>query len=378
MRMADWLTYTDIEHLKQMNRYYGCQSRGSHSKRDLICSLLQMMGKKNYIKEMILKLTTAEKLFLEQVVLDQSPSFTMEELLAKGRAALRGEEGEPRKLIVSALKRGWLFPGYSHQTQYLYHVPSDMRDRVLDILAEPYRNSRDVRKTPPSFYRDESGQIVADLYHFLDFLAKEIVRVTASGSMYKQQQKQLFKTFYIEEKPLEHKGPRFGFGRCYHLYPDRFAFLYDYAFYQGYFIESEEGYLCLTDAGSGKLRSKEDQGKQMLRFWLRLYRKPIPHLPMVVRWITLLGYPGWICTEAVYQAVEPWLSPYFYETKESLFQKIVQMLVHLGVLALGWDEETSYVSLTASGIKWLRGIVAFREQAIEDGFIKEGSEAGNQ
>ncbi|MGA9175028.1 MAG: hypothetical protein WBZ33_13780 [Thermoactinomyces sp.] len=377
MRMADWLTYADIEHLKQMNRYYGCQSQVSHSKRDLICSLLQIMGKKNYMKEIILNLPPAERHFLEQVVLDQSASFTMEELFAKGRAALRGEEGEPRTLIVSALKRGWLFPGYSHQTQYLYHVPSDTRNQVMEILAEPYRRRENVLETPPSFYRDESGQMVADLYHFLDFLGKEIVRITASGSMYKQQQKQLFKTFFIEEKPLEHKGPRFGFGRCYHLYPDRFSFLYDYAFYQGYFIEDEEGYLCLTDTGSGKLKTKEDQGKQMLRFWLRLYRKPIPHLPMVVRWFTLLGHPGWIRTETVYQAVEPWLSHYFYETKESLFQKVMQMLVHLGVLTIGWEEEDAYVSLTASGIKWLRGIAAFREQPIEDGFIKEGYKAGN-
>jgi hypothetical protein len=55
----------------------------------------------------------------------------------------------------------------------------------------------------------------------------------------------------------------------------------------------------------------------------------------------------------------------------------MQMLVHLGVLTIGWEEEDAYVSLTSSGIKWLRGIVAFREQAIEDGFIKEGYKAGN-
>jgi hypothetical protein len=110
----------------------------------------------------------------------------------------------------------------------------------------------------------------------------------------------------------------------------------------------------------------------MVRFWIRLYRKPIPHLPIITRWIATLGHPQWVRAEAAYQAVEPWLSPYFYETKESLFQKVIQMLVHLGVLALGMEDGHKYITLTESGIKWLHGIVAFREQAIEDGFVKNG------
>lgn len=370
MRMADWLTYTDIEQLKQLNRYYGCVS-DHHSKHDLICSLLRQMGKKSRLKRMMEELTPAEHRFLQLIVLEPSPSYTMEELLAKGRAALNGTEGEPRFFIVEAMKKGWLFPGYSHRTQYLYHIPSDTRKQMLELFTEPYRAEQQALTEEPAFYRNEENQCIADLYHFLDFIRKEVVRLTHDGSIYKQQQKQLFKSFHIPEEPINQKGPRFGFGRRYHSYPDRFSLLYDYAYYKGYLIEEEEGTLRLTDSGLGKLIHKDIQeGKQLYRFWIRLYQKPIPHLPILIRWIGLLAYPGWVSKELVYQAAGEWLSPFYYETAQSLFGKILQMMLHLGVLKVGTENEQHFLTLTETGIKWMHGVSAFREQTIEEEFMK--------
>ncbi|MBA4496058.1 hypothetical protein ACFO25_16645 [Paenactinomyces guangxiensis] len=373
MRMADWLTYTDIDQLKQLNRYYGCDSN-HHSKHDLICSLLRQMGKKSQLKRMMEELPPETKRFLQLIVLDTSMSYTMEELLAKGRAALNGANGEPRTLIVEAMKRGWLFSGYSHRTQYLYHMPSDTKEQMIQLLIEPFRDPLRILRETPGFYRDEEKQMLEDLHHFLNFIGREVVRVTNDGSIYKQQQRQLFKSFHIPEEPICQKGPRFGFGRKYHLYPDRFSLLYDYAFYKGYFIEEEEGYLSLTESGFGKIKHKDIQeAKDLYRFWIRLYRRPIPHLPMIIRLIGLLSYPGWIPAELVYEAVGEWISPYYYETEQSLFQRIIQMMLHLGVLRTGIEGEQHYLTLTESGLKWMQGISAFREQVIEDGFIKTSS-----
>jgi hypothetical protein len=372
VRIADWLTYADIEQLKQLTRFYGCQTNNQHSKNDLICALLQQFGKKNQLRSQISTLSQAEQRFLQLLVFDQSPAYTFEELLAKGRAALDGTDGEPRSLVVGALKRGWLFPGYSHRTQYLYHLPSDLGKQMCDIFLEPYVQPHFRLMSKPSFYRDEQGQMMDDLRLFLDILGKEDIRLTVDGSIYKQQQKYILQKMAIEEKPITEKGPRFGFGRRYHQYPDRFSFLYDYAFYQGYIIEDREGYLRLNVEKSGKTNQQEEVGKEMVRFFIRLYRKPIPHLPIILRWISSLCHPGWMMTEVVYQAVDPWLAPYYYETKESLFDKVVRMLVHLGVLREGVDGEVHYLSLTPMGAKWLRGITAFREKVIEDRFLKLG------
>ncbi|MFC7442113.1 hypothetical protein [Laceyella putida] len=372
MRIADWLTYTDIEQLKQLTRFYGCQSHNQHSKNELICSLLQQLGKKNHLCDQIRSLTRAEQRFLQLLVFDQSPAYTFEELLGKGRAALDGAEGEPRSLVVSALKRGWLFPGYSHRTQYLYHLPSDLSKQIREIFVEPFLQPHFQLMSKPSFYRDEQGQMMADLHCFLDFLNKEVIRLTVDGAIYKQQQKQIYQLMAVEEKPIASKEPRFGFGRRYHQYPDRFSFLYDYAFYNRYFVEDQEGYLRLNVEWSGNISKQEDEGKKMVRFFIRLYRKPIPHLPIILRWIATLCHPGWMMAEVVYQAIEPWLIPYYYETKESLFEKVTRMLVHLGVLRAGVDGDTHYLSLTPIGAKWLHGITAFREKVIEDQFLKLG------
>jgi hypothetical protein len=377
VRIAEWLTYADIEHLRKLNRYYGMDGEKKHSKHELICSLLQVMGKKPVLRRSMETLEEEERRFLELLVMDPGPSYTMEELMAKAGAAANGKKGNHRDLVVGAISRGWLFPGYSHRTQYLYHMPSDLRLRVLDLLVEPYRNSGDVRLQPPEVYRDEQGQLSADLHHFLDYIRGQIVRLTADGAIYRQQQKQMFKTFYIPEEPISDKGPRFGFGRKYHLYPERFSLLYDYAFYQGYIMEDEEGYLCLTERGFGKIQSKEDEGKEMFRFWIRLYRKPIPHLPVVIRWVASLAQPGWLAADTLRRAVTPWLNPYFYETTDSLFEKILRMMAHLGVIRVGSEAGRSWLALTESGAQWLTGISAFREQTIEDGFIVTGKQAGN-
>ncbi|MGA8943856.1 MAG: hypothetical protein WB502_14275 [Thermoactinomyces sp.] len=377
MRISEWLTYTGIDQLKQMNRYYGCDSQRSHSKHELIRSLLQHIGKKGQLEKQIARLNDREFRFLQLIMLDQSTAYSMEELLAKGRVAINGQQGQARQLIVEALKRGWLFPGYSRQTQNLYYVPSDLRMQVVEILLKPYKLEENRLHEPPAVYRDEQHQLLYDLYHFLSFINKEIVRLTVDGAIYKNQQKQLFQTFYIRETPIAGKGPRFGFGRSYHLYPDRFSLLYDYAYYEGYFIEDEKGYLCLTEKGKGKLDKKEkdsqgqDQGKEIVRFWIRLYRRAIPQLPMIIRWISLLTYPGWVQKSLVFQAVEPWLKAFFYESKESLFQKVLKMLVHLGVCLIGQEGDKQYLTLSPSGVKWLHGISAFRERAIEEEFVRK-------
>lgn len=369
VRMADWLTYTGIEQLKQLNRFYGGIVSDHHSKHDLICAVLRKVGEKSCLDQMMTELLPAQQRFMQLIILDQSLSYTIEELLAKGRAALQNEQGEPRSFVVEALKRGWLFPGYSHRTQYLYHVPSDLRERMTKLLIRPFLDI-DVLLRPPAFYRNEEGQLENDLYRFLEMIQKEELRLTQDGAIHKQQQKQLFKAFMVTEKVVDRKGPRFGFGRMYHLYPDRFSLLYDYAFYKEYFRENE-GFLSLTEVGNGYLNKNDsDTGKQLYRFWIRLYRKPIPHLPIIIRWIALLSRSSWMPIEQIYQAVKEWLSAFYYESEESLFKKIIQMLVHLGVLQFGVEQDQSWVKLTQSGVKWMHGISVFREQVIEEGFIK--------
>lgn len=373
MRIAEWLTYTGIEQLKELNRFYGLESN-LHSKHELICTLLRQINRKTKLKEVMDQLTISENRFLQLIMLDHSPSYTMEELIGKGRAALQDLEGEPRSLVVQAIKRGWLFPGFSPGTRDLFFVPIDIREQLLQLLIAPYQQYS--LNHEPDVYRTEEGLLWRDLLQFLIFVQKEMVKRAQDGAIYKQQQKQLFHSFAIQEQPLHKKGPRFGFGRSYHLYPDRFSLIYDYAFYQQYIYENMDETLCLTEKGQGKcIHIDSSEAQEMYRFWIRLYRRPIHNLPIIIRWIGFLTKQNWMPLDQVYQVVEQWIRDYYYETKRSLFRKVIQMMLHVGVIKLGKKNEQSFICLTPSGRKWVDGISAFEEQMIEEDFLHQ---AGNK
>jgi hypothetical protein len=371
MRIADWLTYTSMEQLRQISRTYHGEELVTHSKHDLIRSLLPKLGRKRSYQEQLGKLTETESRFLQLLVFDTSPSFTIEELLAKGRAALCTQKGEPRSLVVQAIKKGWLFQGYSHHTQYLYHVPSDTRKQVINCFLEPFHEEVMIR--PPLFYRDEEQQIVHDLNKFLEFVGKHIVRTTEGGGIYRNQLRQMMDTFSISEELLKGKGHRFGFGRSYHLYPDRFSLLYDFAFYEKYFVEDSSGYLCLAEQNFGNIFNTDEEGLNLslYRFWVRLYKRPIPNLPIVLKWIGSFAHLGWFPVETIKKVVFPWIHPFYYETKETLFLRLLKMLAHLGVLRIG-EESTGeqFLTLTPTGVKIFMDVSAFQEKVIDVAFIQ--------
>ncbi|SHE42866.1 hypothetical protein SAMN05444392_101433 [Seinonella peptonophila] len=373
MKIAEWLTYSSIEHLKRLRSFYCPTSESDpHSKYSLIRTIISQLDNAEKQGALVSQCSEHERAFLELLFLDPAPSFTMEELLGKGRVAIRGADKNPRSLVIQALSKGWIFPGYTAKTQGLYFIPSDLKQQMIANLVIPYFQEPLLR--PPQTYRDEENQLVNDLLIFLRFLQREVVKLTNEGSIYKQQQKKLFQSFVIPEEPLNRSGPRFGFGRSYHLYPDRFSLVYDYALYQGYFIEDQSDSIRLTEYGLGKVRNREiSDGEALYRFWLRLYRRPIPQLPIIVRWIAMISEAGWVDTAVLYQAVQSWFSPYYYETKENLYQKTLQMMLHLGMIRLGMENEKQYLSLTSSGRAWLKHDSLFQLKVIEEEFTRRGA-----
>lgn len=368
MRIVDWLTYTDIEQLKELNRFYGL-SPNHHSKHDLICTLLSRINERDQLKQMVEELSVVEYRFLQLILLDHHIGFSIEELLARGRMALQDQEGTPRSLVVGAIKRGWLFPGFSSQNQGLYHIPTDLKRQLIEHVTAPFLQDV-LLEEQLDFYRNEMNLMWDDLVRFLWFTQREIVRLTQDGAIYKQLQKKLFQTFSVITNPLERKGPRFGFGRSYHLYPDRFSLIYDYAYYQGYIEENEDGILCLTKKGQGKCTGTSRTPQELYRFWIRLYRRPIEELPIILRWIGVLAHRKWIALSQIHMAVRPWLKRYYNETEDSLFEKIIQMLLHLGVIQLGKKDDCTYLRLTKHGKEWMKVVSVFDEQALEKDFYK--------
>ena len=219
--------------------------------------------------------------------------------------------------------------------------------------------------------RDEGGVFIQDLDQFLSYVKNREVPLTEEGSIYRQHQRKLFQLFAIPEKPVNNPQWRFGFGRRYHQYPDRFSLLYDYAYYRGYIVETPEGFLRVTEAGAEQLiTSNSSEQAEAVRFWLRLYRRPIPHLILITRWISLLATQRWIPLETVTQAVDDWLHPYYYVPKQELLDRTINMMLYLGILSLAENTEgTKLAMITAEGSALLRGMDRFSEEKLDNHYL---------
>jgi hypothetical protein len=371
VNLADLLTYADIQQLRRMQEHYGVEG-DTHSKHDMICSLLRYLGRSSVLSVLVRGMEEEERRFLQLLCLDSREVYSMEDLLSKERMAWGKNEGKPRELVSKGLRSGWLFPGLTSDSRHLYRVPLDFRQRVMRVMAELKRQSLSGDQTEPTVYRDEQGLVQQDLNRFLSFVSQHIVQLTSDGAIYRQQQRQLLAQFTVREDPVMKKGYRFGFGRRYHQYPDRFSLIYDYAYYQGYIAEEIDGYLRLTETGAGKIVTKSpDETPEMIRFWIRLYRHQLPYLPVLIRWVDLLAGDRWISSSDLLVAMDGWVHDYYYETSEQLLHRLLKMMLHVGLVSLG---ETSgggwLVRTTPLGRRFLKQGSGLGEQEIEEDFFR--------
>lgn len=352
MKLADMLSYSDIQQLSSIAKHYNCDC-STNSKRELIQSILLTIKRHDMKEEMIERSTIHDLRFLNSLLFEKRSFFSIEELIARAEMAKFADEpssDDPREIIAKFKRRGWLFNGYSTQTKYLFQVPQDLKETFSTELEKHFASAI-VRVTEPEFYRDEQSLLQEDLMTFLRFVQKDDIPLTADGYMHKRHLQQLLAQLIVPEQPVQKEAWRFGYGRRFKQYPNRFSFLYDYCMQQRYMME-DSGFLRLTPSGLERLEAllpPEDVG-QMYRYWLKLYGRPIKNLASFTYWISKLAQ-DWIATSSLQQILCTYIKPYYYDTAPIIFEKrIVQMMVHLGLLAIGEDEsEGQVIRLTSSG-----------------------------
>lgn len=419
------LSYADIHQLNRIARHYDCDCN-TNSKRDLIQSILTAVGRKEVFERYIESLSVEDVRFLNSLLFDPRDAYSLEELLARaqisrfdnmnsgggsGTAAAGasgslsgGQEGSaisvrfgagaesaatrgsakkrtqgrkgkketeeapaapsPREMIVKFAHQGWLFNGCSQQTKFLYQVPSDLKRRFCDMLAETYRRQLNYVYEPPA-YRDEQGLLAEDVLKFLKFIRLSGAGLTADGSMYKRTVLQLLEQLNVREEPVGKGGWRFGYGRRINEYPNRFSLIYDYCYY-GKLIDELEGELALTEKGAALVLEGRmpDQG-DLYRFWLRLYKNPIHNLQTIVHWIDRLA-ADWVTLESLSRVLIPLIRPYYYDSAESILtNRIVIMMMHLGLLRVGESPaDGAVIRMTRLGSAVVRGNKVHEEERI--------------
>jgi len=358
MNLAEMLLYADINQINKIADSYNCNC-DRHSKTEMIQALIFAMLSKSNLETQATKIDKLEETFLYLLYLNTRDNYSYEELVAKAKQAIglidTASTCIPRELILCSLKKGWLFQGVGKKHLLSYLVPQDYKTSLLQTIKNNLLekiNSVDEL----NLYRDESSLIVSDLTIFLQFVLNEEVLLTGDGNIYKRQQNILLNMFFVPEEPLKKAPWRFGYGRRYNEYPDRFSLIYDYAYYYKLIHEDQEGLLFLTPLGGKWLNKSEyfDEEYKLYQFWVRLYKHTIPFLQIILKLIDLVAYKRWVEVQSVENQLVFWVKEHYYEKKEEIFEdRILKMLFHLGVIQIGEFANNRYLRVTDKGHIWI-------------------------
>lgn len=355
MNLADMLSYADINQLTKIAQRYGCVCN-EHSKNELIQSILSILGREDVFEEQVGSMTLEELRFLNSILFDKHSLFSLEELIARVQQTKFNLDGQstgqsaektssvvhPRETISNLRYSGWLFNGCTYQTKYLFQVPNDLRMRLIGVLRQSFAVHLKEVDTP-SLYWDEDGKMGEDMLQLLRFVMNRDILLNAEGVMYKKTQQQLLEHFTVQETTVTRGEWRFGYGRRFHDYPSRMSLLYDYAFYQGWLEEGEGCLLCTTKGIERLERGDIEHATSLYQFWIKLYKNAIPNLLSLVHWIQLCTN-NWTVLESLERVLLPFIRPFFFDTSQSIFrQRIIMMLVHLGVIRFGESDEYGQV-----------------------------------
>ncbi|GIP32408.1 hypothetical protein [Paenibacillus sp. J2TS4] len=369
MNLADMLSYADIRELSKIANTYSCEC-STNSKNELIQSILSSVGRKDVFERQVVELSLEDIRFINSLLFERRDLFSLEELLARVNQTrfMKEEDSEwnPREMIAKFKQRGWLFNGHSQQTKYLFQVPQDLKRRIGDALAKQFAARLHYTQADPSVYRDEQSLFSADVSSFLRYLFQQDVQLSADGYIYKRNLQQMLDSLAVQEEPIGRTAWRFGYGRRFKEYPDRFSLLYDYCYF--HHLISEEGQqLELTPEGRKRLeQGGTEDVRSIYQFWLKLYKSAVPNLQAIVQWIDKLA-ASWVTVDSLQEVLVPLIKPFYYDSAESILNnRIIRMMMHIGLLKIGEEDGCGQViMLTKLGSGVIKGTYVREEEKID-------------
>lgn len=343
MKLSECLNTADIATLRSIAKHYDL-SCSPHSKLSLLQEILYSFQSSRFLDNQLSRWQTGREQEMLRLCLEQRQLFSQEELLGIFQNA-GGEAG-----IESAILEGWLYPTTRFGGRLLYCIPEELHAKMKVAIVKRFATNLASSDDGPLLFQEEGQALVRDLDVFLEYVAHHEVRLTMDGSMYKRNLVQVLELLEVPEEPLQ-GGWRFGYGRRFHDYPDRFALLYDYAYHAGLISEDSNGSLSLCDASASwrELDTIERQ-RLLLKFYLITYRRPIKRLPQIVQLIAHAAV-RWIDNREMLDALSQLVQSYYYDTQEDVWNyRVLRMLMHLGMIRLGTDEnERSWFQITKLG-----------------------------
>jgi hypothetical protein len=358
MRLSECLNSSDIDTLRKIADAYRFDCSKS-SKNALMQEIMAHFNNRKFLSGAFTDIKEAPyREAVSQLMLDSRGEFSREEVLAMVRRASPDLAAEDAKWMQRLMHDGWLFRLNAKGGRQLYLIPEDLRKTLRQCLSESLKQRVKVAEEMPLVYRDENLALVRDTMVFLNFVGKNDIRITKDGTIIKRTQAQILSLLEIKEEALGKVSWRFGYGRRFHDYPDRFALIYDYCQARELIVETAEGTLERgAKADAWLLCEEKERLFDLFRFWRLLYRRPIPKLKLCINTLIQTAKEDWVHVDSMNELLVPYVGDYYFDKARAVMeQRIYNMLVHQGLLAHGQLADGSAVlRVTALGRELLHG-----------------------
>lgn len=350
MRLSECLTHADISVLQKVADYYQL-SCIRHSKLSLLQEILITLRNPDLTVSQVNKWSVLRRQAMMRLSFDSRGIFSTEEL-----EAMFQSQGD--SMALSELTRqGWLYPTTRFNGRLQYCLPEELQKSLATSLTSEMLTHLRLRREEPLICRDEGYALVRDFEVLLEYAKRHRVQLTVEGSLYKRNLEQLLQLLEVAEFPPE-SGWRFGYGRRFHDYPDRLALMYDFAYQQQLLVENEESILAVTDEIPRWQQLAEIvKLKRLFNFYVSLYRRAIFRLPLILRLLMQLPKDHWVNSLDLLSILGDLVQPYYYDARDNVWEnRILKMLMHLGVLRTGIDEDRqTWFQITQVGQQLLSG-----------------------
>lgn len=355
MRLAECLNHSDIRTLRKIAEHYkfDCQL---YSKMSLIQEITYAFRNRAFLETAFKTWQSKRSGAMLRLCLETRNTFSHEEL-----TAMLVVNSEPSDTALSdALMEGWIYPLTAPHGRIHYVIPDEIKNSMRFQMVSELKIQMTLATDGPLTFREEDTALSRDLVVFLEYIRNHDVQLTIEGAMYKRNLVQVLTLLEVDEDVLS-GGWRFGYGRRFHDYPDRFALIYDYAYAQHLIDEGEDGKLHVTDAAvtwmSGERFTRQ---KSIARYFISLYRRPIPRLPQIVQVITHVS-EQWVEAQSAFRVLSSLLNAYYYDDVATVWnQRILKMMMHLGILRVGEDE---------NNITWFQMTKLGQQLLTQDAFV---------
>lgn len=323
MDLMDVLLFQDRKQLGKILSGHAT-SFDVHSKRKMIEVLYPSLINGNQMSERYLLLPDEAKKIILTLCYNGKLFISKEELFG---LVPKLQKDAFNKIIEDLLNAGILF---LYADNHIL-IPTQIKQGFIRLFMSNLDNYRFV--LPSIIEMDNEIDVINDIFSFVDVIIQTPLPLTKNGLLHKRDFEAIMKLF-IKKEVLPNEQWRFGYGRRFAKYPDRFSLIYDYCFYKGWIIE-KDGFLT-TGERVGELEELKLTNfiQGLTHFWLKLYKRPIPSIHLLFELLMEVVEDGFgIEEEGMISELTPFVDDYYYDTKKDIIKKrFLNMLEHINVI----------------------------------------------